>query len=204
MTIRISVEAAAKPQEMWLLRVGDQSDAAKLDGKEVKVHGAGSRRSKNLWVRAETGVTGGIVAPSVYRALLGERPTDDSIELRELSRRQRIAKYGRLEIIMLFLAVVVAVAVALQPAADREIGRLDAVAQVRVAAAPLAASLDAGNTTRARAADENLARVIANNSDTSEGTRAGLVDKTAFFGTIVVALLSLVSAARRTGRPPWQ
>jgi hypothetical protein len=203
MTTRISIETAADAQEAWLLRVGDKSAAARLDGKEVKAHGAG-RRSKSLWVRAETGVTQGIVSPAVYHSLLGKRPVDDHIELRELSRRQRMAKYGRLEIIVSFLAIVVAVAVGLQPHADQELGRLDAAAQIQAAAAPLAASINAGNITRARAADENLARVIASNSDASAGTRAGIIDITALICTILVAILGLAGAARRTARPPWE
>jgi uncharacterized membrane protein len=86
-------------------------------------------------------VTGGLLAASTYNDLVHRHATDQL----ELKPRRRGARYVRLEIVLALLALIVAVAVGLQPAADREAGRLDALAQVRAAAAPVASALHEGN-----------------------------------------------------------
>jgi hypothetical protein len=204
MTIEISLEANSKEQEKSTLQVGTNSAAAKFNGKEMVVCAAGGGEPRIiLWVKVQSGVNGGKVDKSVYHALLGAEPNSDKVDLKELTSQQRIKKYRRLDIAIAALAVIAAVAAGFQPTTDQELGRLDAVMQVSAAATPLMASLDAGNITRARAADVNLTDAIARNSVAGEETFiAELVKWAILLLPIAIAALGVVSIVRTARKAP--
>jgi hypothetical protein len=135
--VEISIEADEHSTELTVLRVGSASGAAKnFNGKAVMVFAHGVKRGKTLWVRSEAmesetnGTDGieaastptelqnqqrGIVAASTYielQNLQKGEPKTDQFELRKFTWTQRLARYGRLDIVLAFLAVIVAASAA--------------------------------------------------------------------------------------------
>jgi len=112
--MRISLESDRQRTEADVLAVDPKSQAAKdFNGKPVMVCALGKKRGKILWVRPETNTNNGKVTPATYSALQQKgAPPTDQFELHELTCLQRLLRYGRLDILLAVLALIVAVAAA--------------------------------------------------------------------------------------------
>ena len=123
--MKISLEPD-QSTELSVLRVDPASEAAKyFNGKAVMVCALEAKRGKILWVRSEAVQPepvppepkrmNGLVAASTYSELQNQEnggTKTDQFELRKLTYVQRLARYGRLDIILALIAVLVAAAAA--------------------------------------------------------------------------------------------